>query len=262
VSPLFHDRLLVGLAPAEVSLVRVRGLWPPRVVDKHSLACDPGSGDEPWHGAVAVLKSVELRERCDVTVIVSNHFVRYAIVPWNDALLTPAEEEAYVRHHFAKVYGECARGWSLRSSEVAPAAPPRLASAVDSTLIQAIRVCFPRQGRVRLVSIQPYLMVAINRFRTEIPNSGAWLVLAEPGRACVALHAGGGWRSVQSTRGSWIAALERERHRVEGEVPDLVLLAGAPPEPMTGWTLRALRLEDTEVALSASNMRSPVGEQN
>jgi hypothetical protein len=259
VSPLFRDRLLIGLAPAEVSLARLRGLWRPRVVHKHSVACDPAFADEAWQGAVAVLKSVELPERCDVTVIVSNHFVRFAIVPWNDALASPAEEEAYVRHHFAKVCGERAKTWSLRSSQMALTAPPRLASAVDGALIEGIRVAFPRHGKVRLVSIQPYLMAAINRFRREIPKSGAWLVLAEPGRACIALHVRGGWRSVQTTRGSWVAALERERHRAEGEAPGLVLLAGAPPEHLTGCTFRELSLEDSELALSASNLRSPGG---
>lgn len=259
MSPLFRDRLLIGLAPAEVSLARLRGLWRPRVVDKHSVACDPSVGDEAWQGAVAVLKNVDLRERCDVTVIVSNHFVRFAIVPWNDALASPAEEEAYVRHYFAKVYGERAKTWSLRSSEAWSAAPPRLASAVDGALIEAIRVSFPPHGKLRLVSIQPYLMASINRFRREIPRGGAWLVLAEPGRACIALHVRGGWQSVQTTRGSWVAALERERHRTEGEVPDLVLLAGAPPERLTDCTFRELSLDDSELALSASNLRSPGG---
>ena len=41
---------------------------------------------------------------------------------------------------------------------------------------------------------------------------------------CVALYAAGRWQAVQNTRGEWLAVLERERHRIGGALPDLVLL--------------------------------------
>jgi hypothetical protein len=174
-----------------------------------------------------------------VTIELSNDLVRYALVPWNDALSTPAEEEAYVRHHFAKVHGERAKGWSVRASEAAPG-EPRLASAVDSALIAALRKAFEGK-KAKLVSIQPALMARFNAARGALPREGAWLVVAEPERACVALHGGRGWRAVQNARGPWRATLERERHRVEGAVPSLVLLAGeAPPANDAAFQFQAL----------------------
>ena len=119
-----------------------------------------------------------------------------------------------------KVHGERAKTWVFRWSE-------GLASAIDQRLLEGLRASFPPQGKARLASVQPELMRAINRWRAEFPATGAWLVLAEPERACAALHAGGGWRSVHSAKGAWLDVLERERHRVEGAVPELVLLAGA-----------------------------------
>lgn len=226
MSRLFPERALLSLSGAEVTLGARR------------IACDPGFGPESWQGVLAALRSIQFREWTRVTVVLSNAFVRYALVPHSDALAGEAEEQAYVRHHFAKVHGERAKSWVFRWSET-------LACAIDQRLLDELRASFPPQGKARLASVQPALMSAINRWRAEIPATGAWLVLAEPERACAALYTGGGWRSVQSAKGAWLDVLERERHRVEGAVPELVLLAGAtaPRDDAAragGWKYREL----------------------
>jgi len=231
VSRFFSEDLRLRLAPAEV------------LAGGSSIACDPAFGTEPWQGAIATLKNMEWTKPCRVTVVLSNHFVRYAVIPWSDGLSTPAEEEAYLRHHFAKIHGERAKGWSLRASE-APRGALRLASAIDTALVEALRTALPKNGKAKLVSVQPELMEAANRWRQAIPAAGAWLVLAESERACIALHAAQGWRSVQNAKGDWFTLLDRERYRLhgaEGEVPSLVLLAGtkAPPKA-DGWEFREL----------------------
>ena len=112
----------------------------------------------------------------------------------------------------------------------------RPTSAIDRGLLEALRQALPR-----LRSVQPYLMASINRCRRSIPRNGAWLALVEAERACVALHAGGRWRSVQNAKGAWLDLLDRERHRAEGEVPELALVAGAEiPEEARGWNIRML----------------------
>jgi hypothetical protein len=240
VSRLFPEHLLVRLAAAELNVVRLRGLLRKVAVEDSRVPCDPAFGSERWQGAVEALKTLTLEGNCRVTVVLSNDFVRYALVPWSNALATPAEEEAYVRHHFAKVHGERAKEWLLRSSQSAAGAP-RLASAIDRKLLEEIQASFPRGGKARLVSVQPQLMNTFNQHRASIPASGAWLVIAEAERACVALHAGGRWRTVQNAKGAWHALLDRERHRVEGELPDLVLLAGAAaPSEDSAWKFREL----------------------
>jgi hypothetical protein len=227
---LFPETVTVAIAPGEI------------VVGAQTIGCDASFGAEPWHGALAALRGVQWKERCRVTAVLSNHFVRYALVPWNSALADPAEEEAYVRHHFARIHGERAKSWALRWSAEAVDAP-RLASAIDSGLVAALKECFPPKGKARLVSIQPYLMAAANRAQRAVPASGAWLVFAERERSCVALHAGGRWRSVQNAKGPWLATLEREWHRAEAvggnAAPRLALLIGARPAgDAPGWTFR------------------------
>lgn len=228
MSLLSPERVTLGLAPAEVTVAHRSG-------EKQAVPCHPAFGAQPWQGAVAAVAALKLMSRA--TVVLSNHFVRYAIVPWSNALTSDAEELAYVKHHFGKIHGERAKAWALRWSENGKGS--RLAAAIDAELIAELRRALPR-----LVSVQPYLMAAINRSRAAIPKEGAWLALVEDGRACVALHSGGSVRSVQNLRGGWLDLLERERRRAAGEwqAPELALVAGVQPDPATatGWQFQQL----------------------
>jgi hypothetical protein len=200
--------------------------------EPHVVTLGPGQ-------RVESLKAMDL-PKGKVSVIVSNHFVRYALVPWSGALSGVAEETAYVRHHFLRVYGERAKAWSFRASPASRGAP-RLCSAIDTGFLQEIKNLFAK-GKSKLVSVQPELMAIFNRWRGKVPASGAWLVMAEPERACIGLHAKGNWQAVHNARGEWLALLERERHRIGGTLPDLVLLQSDPSLRMdaAGWKVQHL----------------------
>jgi hypothetical protein len=179
----------------------------------------PPAEPQPWHGALEDFRNKvgALPGRIDVTVVVSNHFVRYAVLTGEDSAATAEEELALARFHFTKIHGERAKGWDVRVSE-------GLACAIDAALLEALKSCFAKTG-ARLVSVQPALMAAYNRSRSRIPREGAWLVLAERGRTCLARLAARGWASVYNGGETDADALiERERNRAVGEaLPSLVL---------------------------------------
>lgn len=226
MSPLFPERRAIGLAPGEVSL------------EGEAHPCDPAAGAGSWQGALAALRSLPLPGRCALTLVLSNHFARYALVPWSSALSSPEEEDAYVRHHFARIHGERAKAWALRWEA---AGSLRLASAIDNELLKSITSCFPRGGKARLACVQPHLVAAYNRCRSAIPASGAWLAVTERDRACVALHARGRFCAVENARGGWPDLLGRMRHRIEGDAPALVLVTG--PQLIDSAAPRKLILE-------------------
>jgi hypothetical protein len=182
-------------------------LWPERL----SFALEPGEG------ALQELarKVAAVRGRARVTVVLSNHYVRYAVVPGGGAS-NDAEELALARFHFAKIHGERAKGWEVRVSG-------GLACAIDASLLQEIKALF--KGKARLASVQPHLMHAYNRARGRIPREGAWLVQAERGRTCLARLAAKGWAWVHNGPESDVDELiERERNRSSGEpLPAAVL---------------------------------------
>jgi hypothetical protein len=182
-------------------------LWPERL----TLQLEPEGGLEELRRKVAAA-----RGRVGVTVVLSNHFVRYAVLPADTGAATPDEELALARFQFAKIHGERAKTWEVRVCD-------GLACAIDSALLQDIKRMF--KGKARLVSVQPRLMAAYNGARRRIPREGAWLLLAERGRTCVARLAAHGWASVYNGRETDAdELLERERGRASGEaLPATVL---------------------------------------
>jgi hypothetical protein len=193
-------------------------LWPERL----TVALEPLPPEEPqpWQGALEDLarRIAAIAKRVDVTVVLSNHFVRYAVLPERDGAASSEEELALARFHLTKIHGERVKGWEVRVSE-------RLACAIDAELLEGIKDCFSKTKKPRLVSVQPRLMTAYNAARGRIPREGAWLVLAERDRTCVARIATKGWASVHNGREADVdELLERERSRASGEpLPALVL---------------------------------------
>ena len=253
---LSSDRILIALAPDSLALLRVSGGARPRVSEKRAIACNPALGAQPWQGAVAALEQAAAEARsanAEVTAVLSNHFARFILVPWSEGLGNPEEETAFVRYCFAKVHGERSKEWDLRLSPT-PAGSTRIASAIDSSLAQAVRAAFPAAARARLVSVQPYLMSAFNRWRKDIKGERAWFLLVEPQRACLARLEGGRWSTVRNTRGSfdepeqWAGLLDRERHRVGGDEASESVYVHAPrngnpiPAEGGGWSFRSLAL--------------------
>jgi hypothetical protein len=261
VSPLSRRKICIGFSPQRVSLLSVRRGLPwgersPTLDDPHDVACNAAAGECSWHAPLQALQSVlpDLRDsRAEATVVLSNQFMRYSLVPWSENLANAEEELAYSRHCFTRVYGQVADNWVLRL-DPGPSGVPRLASAVDADLIDGLRGVFDSEG-IPLKSIQPYLMAAFNASRRDMPQSSAWFAVLEPGNLSLGLLDHGHWLQVRSLRigGVWHAelplVLEREAYladtpAVSREVYVCGAGAGETPFPETGdWQFHALRHE-------------------
>jgi len=222
VSPSWSESLRIGLCPDRLIFARYgRGLRP-RLIEKAALPFDTGTAEEPWRAAVTALqKSLEAHapRAADATVVLSNHFVRYALLGANDRLSNREEWLEYASHHFEKTYGARARDWDIQVAEAGSAYPP-LASAIDKALLAATAATFENR-RVRLRSIQPYLTIAFNSALPSMGQSPFWFVAQEPGRLLLALIRDGLWRSVRArqTSAQWYEDLPRMVER-EGALLD------------------------------------------
>ena len=233
-----HRELRVVVHPEQVALLQMRrtlsccGLRR-TVHDAYSVPCDSGaSGVQPWRAALLELETAlpgYADGKTAATVILSNHFLRYALIPWRAELADAEEELSFTRHCFTKIYGKAAQQWELRLGQEAHASP-RLASAVDAELLDALKGVFDGAGIV-LQSIQPHLMAAFNGFRGRLRKRSAWFALLEPGNLCLALLHRGCWLRVRSLRigSEWRdelpLILEREAYLADNpDVPHEVYL--------------------------------------
>lgn len=211
----------------------------------------PTTGEPRWDSLRAALASLIAPEEAmhaRAQVVLSNSLVRYAVLPWHSALAGPEQDRIFLAHRFRQLYGDSAVTWQLRC-EYASAGRARLASAVDPGLVDAIEDALRARG-IKLKSVVPALADTVNRNRTRIGSSSAWLVCYEEGWLCLArwhqwewiaarsLRAGAGWRC------GLPAMLAREEclHDAPEEATTLYVDAGGdPPESMPGWTVLPLR---------------------
>jgi hypothetical protein len=144
----------------------------------------------------------ELPPGSALTVVLSAHLVRYAVLPWSPALGNEPEWLAYARHTFASIHGAAAAEWSIRLCR-AGRRRPRVACAIDASLLEALL------GNERIVSIQPRLMAEFNERRAQFGQAPAWFVLQEPGRLTLSLIADGEWKLIRTRQvpEEWRSAL-------------------------------------------------------
>lgn len=167
---------------------------------------DPAPG---WEGALAALEA-RLGERPvrRLRFVLSNHFTRFLMLPWDDSLARAAERRAYLQHHFTQVYGPRAAEWSFSIDRFARGAL-RLAAAVDRALLEALRALAARR-RFALAGAQPLLTDAYERERRAASESAFFFAVLEPGRATLLFVRNGAAERVASRRcNDGAAELER-----------------------------------------------------
>lgn len=247
MSPLRHDALRVGLAPHRILIARyARGLRS-RLAAKELMTFSPAATTPPWRAPVDTLRQAlpGRAKGAEITVVLSNHFVRYALLPWNRELRGEAEWLAFARHAFASIYGTVAEDWEIKVSRQ-DFGSPSVASAIDGALLPELREACKAAGS-SLVSVQPYIMSAFNRTRKALGKSAAWLAVSEPGRITLGLVCNGAWRAIRTRKTNGEAASLSETIRREVIVSgladcDRVVFVGEPEPTQVGATLH--RIED------------------
>jgi hypothetical protein len=160
----------------------------------------PVPGERAWEAALDALRRFmampEPGLAGSLDVILSNHFVRYLLVPWSERIASADELQHYAAEAFADVYGDISGEWEVRVSPERAGAP-RLAAAVDRALLDGIRQA-AGGAPLRLDSVQPYLMSAYNRIARSRRDNALIFTVLEPGRVCILAAEDGRWRHVSA----------------------------------------------------------------
>jgi len=163
------------------------------------ISLAPSADAAEWRAAVDALPEILLSLKCrEASVVLADQFVRYALLPWNEAIKNEEQWLALARHRLAAIHGPVAAAWEVKLTDTAPKGP-RLACAVDRALIDELAAKFVA-ANVRLTSVQPFLIAAFNRIRKTIGNGSCWLVVEEPGRLTLAFIQRGVWVAIRSRR--------------------------------------------------------------
>lgn len=210
---LQRDELRIFIHPDYIELTRLRRHWREYFaakqiakirVDINDAHSDPQTIE--WDSVLKTLgETLRQPEWQDATVsiVLSDHFVRYTTIPNHQGLFTPAEQQAYVRHCFSQAFGEQASGWNVQACP-AGFEKSSLASAIPDDLLQSLMNIL-HGHQFKLSAVLPQFMLAANDCIASFEKSVAkntepsfWLVVVLDDRLCIALIEHGHWRSISN----------------------------------------------------------------
>lgn len=202
----WHDRIDAALSPGALDCSFVPRGWRTSVPQRMVVQCTATAAQAPWRAAVDALAHWLAKNEhagAALRVVLSDHFARYAVLPWHAELTAPAEREALARHLFADKYGVAAADWSV---QLAPArfGHPTIICAVDRALHDALRT-LATQHRLQLGSMQTLLARHCDTHAARLGRQAA-LFVHEAGRLSCAVVRDGVWADVRSLRpgqGAW-----------------------------------------------------------
>lgn len=157
-------------------------------------------------------------------IVLSEHFARWQLLPWQAEVDSAAEYRAYAQHAFRDVYGDVARRWRVRCADPAPGTPVP-ACAIDDELVAALRAVAANHG-CRLGSLRPLFAAAADRWRNKLPPGIAWFAVLEPGRLNLGLLRDRRW---QALHGESVAAPEDGGELLASLIARSAIFAGIVP---------------------------------
>jgi hypothetical protein len=208
VSPLWRDEVAIYLAPRKLALVRrARGLRR-RVVAATEVPVPAGVDgvfapladvltDPTWHGA-------------DARVVVADHpWACYGVVQWPAIRLDAAARLTHARYVLGDTYGDAVADWAVTLAD-APPGRSCVACAMPATLRSALEDALA-PASLKLVSLQPRLIVSYNAWRHRLPAGDAWFVSLDDESLSAVHLSDGAWDRVYMARLSpeWSVELER-----------------------------------------------------
>jgi hypothetical protein len=187
---MWGERLRIGLAGGSVELARLSPFGGRVREEKRFNFRSASVRPVTQKILLALPRALEQMDigRGEAAVVLSNELVRYAMLPWQDAVSAPQDVRALARLQFEQIHGEAARGWTVQCHE-GGWGQPTLACAIDTTLLEGLQAVLAAR-RMKLASVQPLLMAAFNAVRGDLA-ADATLAVVEPQRLCLSVLRGG-----------------------------------------------------------------------
>lgn len=199
MSPSWLDRLTLLVHPREVVLERQP--WRGATLRQQATVAPAAAGEADWQPAVAAVAAVlaaDGKRGGGLRIVVADHYVRYALLPWSDALAGGKGRRDMARALLRHTLGEQADGLEIALER------PRfrrngIAAGIDSRFLAALRAA-AGSHRLRLHSLQPRLLAEVAANRQRLAAVDGWFACIDHGRVVLL-----------GTRGGDVACLRNHR---------------------------------------------------
>jgi hypothetical protein len=257
VSPSWRDRIGISLAPGQVGLLRFSRGLKPELAQSEVATAEAEAEDASGGTAIRLLATLLASEgmsQADVSVTVSNHFVRFTVLPWSE-VVSDQDWQALAQHQFRTIYGDGALEWATTIAWQGPERPV-VACAMPKELLDRIDATVRGAGS-KLRSVSPYFVTAFNFCRGRLPGEGCWFGVVEAGRFTFGGIEQETWLSMASRRVTGDGApqlsqmLEQEVLGGDGAAGRGRAFVFSPEQELSaieeggGWSIERFSLRDT-----------------
>ena len=215
MSPLWRDRIQVFLAPDRIDWVRTTRGFKPVQAAKVTVLCEPVQGAPVWQAALQQLeKHLIDASGADLSITLSNHFVRYVTLPPQAEIMTPEEVNSYAAFRMREVYAERVDAWALSVSAWSPLTGA-VCAAIPRDLMAELGKMAARL-HCKLKEIEPYFASVYDRWQKLLNGDKTYCAVVEAGRMCISTQINGVWHSIRNQRivhsiaDELLAALDQE----------------------------------------------------
>ena len=129
-----------------------------------------------------------------VRFVISNHFVRYGVLPWQTGISSRQDWLALAQHDFRKRFGATAEQWQVRMS-LNGYRQSVATCAIDQALLDDLYALAKAQ-QWHISAIEPLLfsVLAQPNVKKNTQSENVWLVIAEPERVLLCEANGAEWQ--------------------------------------------------------------------
>ena len=184
--------------------------------NKSSMIFTQASNQPAWQLAVNQLDSLladflpaqQIKPKTPLQTVLGSDLVRYVALPAQAISMNLAEKKAYASAAFKEIHGTNADDWQVVCDDAAPQ-QAIIAAAIDKKLLQHLsQLAITHQ--LKLNSVKPYLMGAMNGLAKQLAKATAYLAIVEHSRITLVLLKQGQYQQLHShvIGGDWQAELK------------------------------------------------------
>ncbi|MEQ1601804.1 MAG: hypothetical protein HOP04_14510 [Methylophilaceae bacterium] len=199
----------------------------------------PAAPARSWETLLAELKEraakLDIRH---VRFILSNQYIRYAVLPWQTGMLHGDDWQALGELHMRKLFGVMSENWEVRVALQAHNAAV-IVSAIDRALLTQLEALSAQSGWI-IHGIEPALMAVFNHYLPQLSpvkmsTENQWILIAEPQRLLLAQLTNGQWQRISvavppagQEQEECLALITRALHSHQQTVPIALAYFGSP----------------------------------
>lgn len=152
-------------------------MWPNRLEVLLSAQSAAVVGAPAANSLEALLTAMQVKPNTHLTVVLSSDLVRYQLLPAQQVAMSAAEKLAYAAAAYQEIYGAETDGWMIKLHDTG-FMQASIGAAIDESFLDKLQQV-SQKNKIKLVSVQPYLMGAYNSCRHRLSQLNGYFVVVE-----------------------------------------------------------------------------------